>query len=108
MANLTQVYQAGSTDALHVIFVHGLGGDAQSTWMHNAKDHTTLWPSWIGEDVECSVWIAGYGAALSGWTDEAMHLADLGESLFAAIQVEPVDVPGSGVSPSLRGEARRA
>lgn len=88
MTILTQVYQATSSDALHVIFVHGLGGDARSTWMHNPKDDASLWPSWIGEDVTCNVWIAGYGAALSGWTDAAMHLADLGETLFAALQVE--------------------
>lgn len=88
MAMLTQVYEASSPDALHVIFVHGLGGDARSTWMHDPKDHTTLWPSWIGEDVGCNVWVAGYGAALSGWTDAAMHLTDLGEGLFAALQVE--------------------
>lgn len=87
MATLSQVYEA-SPDALHVIFVHGLGGDARSTWMHNPKDHTTLWPSWIGEEVGCNVWVAGYGAALSGWTDAAMHLSDLGEALFAALQVE--------------------
>ncbi|MDY0187775.1 MAG: AAA family ATPase [Syntrophus sp. (in: bacteria)] len=88
MATLTQVYEAPSADALHVVFVHGLGGDARSTWMHNRNDHTTLWPSWIGEDVGCNVWVAGYGAALSGWTDAAMHLVDLGETLFAALQVE--------------------
>lgn len=88
MANLTRVHEASAPDSLHVIFVHGLGGEAKSTWMHNSKDHTTLWPSWIGEDVGCSVWVAGYGAALSGWTDDAMHLADLGEALFAALQVE--------------------
>ena len=89
MALLTQIHQASKPEALHVIFVHGLGGDARSTWMHNPKDHTTLWPSWVGKDVDCHVWVAGYGAALSGWTDAAMHLTDLGETLFAAIQAEP-------------------
>lgn len=88
MTTLTQVCKASARDALHVIFVHGLGGDARSTWMHNSKDHTTLWPLWIGEEVDCNVWVAGYGAAPSGWTDAAMHLADLGETLFAAVQVE--------------------
>jgi len=88
MATLTRVYETSSPDALHVIFVHGLGGDARHTWMHNSKDHTTLWPNWVGEDVGCHVWIAGYGAALSGWTDAAMHLAELGEAMFAALQVE--------------------
>lgn len=85
---LTRVHTAPVPDTLHLIFVHGLGGDARSTWMHNPKDHTTLWPNWVGEAVGCNVWVAGYDAALSGWTDGAMHLADLGESLFAALQVE--------------------
>jgi hypothetical protein len=89
MASLTQVSQAPEPEALHVIFVHGLGGEARSTWMHNPKDNTTLWPNWIGEDAGCHVWVAGYGAALSGWTDAAMHLTDLGEALFAALQAEP-------------------
>ena len=89
MATLTQVHTAKKPEALHVIFVHGLGGEARSTWMHNPADHTTLWPLWIGEDVGCHVWVAGYGAALSGWSGAAMHLADLGEALFAALQAEP-------------------
>jgi pimeloyl-ACP methyl ester carboxylesterase len=89
MAILTQVHKDLNPEALHVIFVHGLGGEARSTWMHNPKDHKTLWPNWIGEDVGCNVWVTGYGAALSGWTDAAMHLTDLGESLFAALQAEP-------------------
>lgn len=88
MTVLIQVHKASEPDALDVVFVHGLGGDARNTWMHNPKDHSTLWPSWIGEEVECNVWVAGYGAALSGWTDAAMHLSDLGESLFSALQAE--------------------
>ncbi|RNE90161.1 alpha/beta fold hydrolase [Marichromatium sp. AB32] len=88
MTVLTRIHKVSVPDALHLVFVHGLGGDARSTWMYNPKDDTTLWPSWIGEEVGCNVWVAGYGAALSGWTDAAMHLVDLGEALFAALQVE--------------------
>ena len=89
MTALTQVHTDPAPNALHAIFVHGLGGEARSTWMHNPADHTTLWPNWIGEDVGCHVWVAGYGAALSGWTDAAMHRTELGEGLFAALQAEP-------------------
>lgn len=88
MTILTQVHKALEPDALNVVFIHGLNGDARSTWMHNPKDATALWPNWIGEEVGCNVWVAGYGAALSGWTDAAMHLSELGEGLFAALQVE--------------------
>lgn len=56
--------------------------------MNNPNNDSTFWPNWIGEDVECNVWIAGYEAAISEWTSSAMHLADLGDTLFAALQVE--------------------
>ena len=86
---LTQVHQASSQDALHVIFVHGLGGNARTTWMSNSADPATFWPEWIGEDVGCNVWIAGYNASPSAWFNETTSLADLGEALFTALQVEP-------------------
>lgn len=89
MALLERVYEVSEPEAIHVVFIHGLGGDARTTWMHDPKDQATLWPIWIGEEVGCNVWVAGYGAALSGWTNAAMHLADLGEALFTALQVEP-------------------
>ncbi len=88
MAMLTQIYTARAPDAMHVIFVHGLGGEARSTWMHNPKDDKALWPNWIGEDIGCHVWVAGYAATPSGWTGEAMHLVDLGEAFFAALEAE--------------------
>lgn len=56
--------------------------------MHNAADHQSLWPGWIGEHTVCHIWIAGYGAAVSKWSDTAMHLADQGIALIAALQAE--------------------
>jgi hypothetical protein len=66
---LTNVHKDPIPDALQVIFIHGLGGDAQTTWMHDAKDEASFWPRWIGKDVGCNVWVAGYSSAPSGWTD---------------------------------------
>ena len=86
---LTQVHQASSQVALHVIFVHGLGGEARTTWMSNSGDPATLWPVWLGEDIGCNVWVAGYNASPTAWVNETTSLADLGETLFAALQVEP-------------------
>lgn len=74
---LTQVHQASSQDALHVIFVHGLGGEARTTWMSNSADPSTLWPVWIGEDVGCNVWVAGYDA--SPWAVTGSEDTDLSE-----------------------------
>lgn len=89
MTTLERVFSGKGREILHVVFVHGLNGNARSTWMHNPNDNKTLWPNWIGEEVGCSVWVAGYCAAPSGWTDTAMHLAELGEAFFAALQAQP-------------------
>lgn len=88
MAELTRIHEADSLDAVHVVFIHGLGGDVRETWMSNPLDHTTLWPKWIGEDAQCNVWLLRYGAALSGWTTSAMHLSDLGASFMSALLYE--------------------
>lgn len=88
MTALTCVHSVSSTDALHVVFVHGLEGNERSTWMHKPRDPTTLWPHWVGQDMGCNVWVAGYNAAVSRWTNSAMHLSELGEALFSALQVE--------------------
>lgn len=48
MTILTQVYQATSSDALHVIFVHGLGGDAlELTRFRGHIDVLVLGPSFM-------------------------------------------------------------
>lgn len=51
-----------------VVFIHGLGGDAYSTW-HHGKDESTSWPQWIGEEFpEIGVWSLGYAASPTKWT----------------------------------------
>lgn len=88
MTQLESVHFASSA-ARNVVFLHGLGGHSKETWMHNPKDHTTLWPKWIGEDAKCNVWVLKYDAALSSWTDSAMHLPDQGVATLNALCVEP-------------------
>lgn len=73
----------------HLVFVHGLGGDARKTWMHDEHDPATLWPAWIAEDSGCPTWVLGYDAALSGWADRAMPLPQQGTSVLERLSSEP-------------------
>jgi len=88
MAELTCIREDASPEAVHIVFIHGLGGHFRETWMSNANDHTTLWPQWLGEDTGSTVWLLRYDAALSGWTGDAMHLADQGVAFMTALTHE--------------------
>jgi len=65
MATVQQIHK-GREDRPAVIFVHGLGGDAKTTWQS--------WPQWVGEDSDCDIWSVGYDAAVSAWIEEALPL----------------------------------
>ncbi|MDB4873937.1 MAG: hypothetical protein JWM41_383 [Gemmatimonadetes bacterium] len=73
----------------HLVFVHGLGGHIRETWMRNPKDESTLWPNWIGQELQCPVWLLGYDAALSGWTAGAMPLTAQGTAVLDRLAGEP-------------------
>jgi HEAT repeat protein len=56
-----------------VVFVHGLRGDARTTWQ--LKDDG-FWPLWIGKDLsDVGVWSVGYPANAFAW-QSTMPLAD--------------------------------
>ena len=46
-----------------VLFLHGLGGDAFSTW-RSGKDQSTSWPHWLAEEFpDVGIWSLGYAAS---------------------------------------------
>jgi len=65
------LYRVGpaSTDTLvNVVFVHGLGGGAYSTWNSGDASEVGFWPQRIAEDhPRCGIWTLHYTARILEW-----------------------------------------
>jgi len=74
MSELIQVSGCEKTERLgDVIFVHGLDGDARSTW-HSSEKPDDFWPAWLGEDLSnVGVWSLGYEVHASAWKGTTCH-----------------------------------
>ena len=74
---------------LDLVLVHGLGGDAFTTWMADRDDMATFWPNWLARDRPgIWVWTLGYAADASGWKAESMALADRGTQVLDLLENE--------------------
>lgn len=66
-----------------VLFIHGLDGDAISTW-HPSKQPDALWPNWLGIELpQIGVWSLEYDAASIAWKGTAMPLSDRATNVLA-------------------------
>ncbi|NEQ84093.1 MAG: hypothetical protein F6K26_29115 [Moorea sp. SIO2I5] len=68
-----------------VVFVHGLGGDARSTWHPEGKrDDDDFWPVWLGQDqLGLNIWSFGYNAEATNWkSNSSMPLFDQASNLL--------------------------
>ncbi|MEZ5476487.1 MAG: AAA family ATPase [Thiolinea sp.] len=81
---------AGTDNAdrkLDLIFIHGLGGDAFSTWQYN-NEQKYFWPkSLANEFPDIGVWTIGYGATVSQWIEDVMPMEDRAENLLNHLSV---------------------
>lgn len=66
-----------------VLFIHGLDGDAFSTWRPSQKPDA-VWPNWLGSDLpQIGVWSLDYDAASIAWRGTAMPLSDRATNVLA-------------------------
>ncbi len=75
---------------LHVIFVHGLSGDIETTWTCDISGSAVLWPSWLQEDIPgTALWLVGYPAAKTNWGGYGISIPDRANSVLAHLLAEP-------------------
>ena len=68
-----------------VVFIHGMGGDAEGTWRHV----DSWWPNWIAEDAEhVAVWSLDYDAEPSAWLGSAMPLSDRAGNILTRFEAD--------------------
>ena len=79
------LHWVGGADAelaqAHVLFVHGLGGNAYSTWTSNAKNPDFYWPAWVADDFaneKVAVWAYCYDASPHIFKGKPQNLEDSG------------------------------
>jgi hypothetical protein len=73
-----------------VIFVHGLDGDARTTW-HPKGNPDAFWPAWLGADVPAvGVWSLGYAVSASAWKGHAMPLADRASNVLDLLELDGI------------------
>jgi hypothetical protein len=73
-----------------VVFVHGLDGDAKSTW-HPNDNPNAFWPEWVGEDCpNLGVWSLDYEASALGWKGHAMPLDERATEVLAVFDTDEI------------------
>lgn len=75
---------------LDVVLIHGLDGDARSTWQ-NDDDPDAFWPRWLAEDFpSIRIWAVDYEAAPTLYKGTAMPISDRANNLLQAIRVRKI------------------
>jgi|688.fasta_scaffold219586_1 pimeloyl-ACP methyl ester carboxylesterase len=79
-----------------IIFLHGLNGDATTTW-HVKGDPKKSFTKWLGEEIaNVGVWSIDYDASSSGWTGTTLPLVDRATNLLAKLEAA-----GIGTKPTI-------
>lgn len=74
-----------------VVFVHGLGGHALSTWHPQEKSDKNSWPFWLGEELpDIGIWSFGYKAEFSGWKGKTTPRFDKASNLLHCLEIDRI------------------
>ena len=75
-----------------VIFVHGLGGHARSTWHpQELPNDDNFWLTWLAQErPDLGIWSFGYNAAPSEWKGSTMPLFDRASNLLEYLAVNDI------------------
>jgi len=75
-----------------VIFIHGLGGNARSTWHPKGmQDDDEFWPVWLGSDrPELGIWSLGYEVEPFAWKGSTMPLVDRATHTLALMETDDI------------------
>ncbi|HFG2036624.1 TPA: esterase/lipase family protein [Vibrio cholerae] len=75
----------------HVVFIHGLGGHYEKTWLSSTPDKG-FWPNWLSEEIDnIAIWSVGYINPISRWgSPKAMHFTDRAKDILHRLSQEPL------------------
>ena len=73
-----------------IIFVHGLDGDARTTWQEKGRPDT-FWPGWLGEEFpKAGVWSLDYESSSMAWRGDSMPLYDRANNVLNLFEQEGI------------------
>jgi hypothetical protein len=62
----------------NVIFIHGIAGDAYSTWQPQGSNSNGFWLQWLGEEMPgVGIWSLAYNVRSIGWKELVAPLAPI-------------------------------
>lgn len=109
MTEATKLYPISNCDNPNaegdIVFIHGLGGDAKSTWHPEGKrDDDNFWPVWLGEDLpNLKIWTLDYEAEPSHWKGQTLTLVDSAIDVLSTLDMDIGERPIFFITHSMGG-----